>query len=74
MGFGPTCPCGQLDFERLKGKKRTGHPRSFKAFEYGQKSLYHAGLQAIKAEATRYTGNIRKEALLPRIIVETIEN
>jgi hypothetical protein len=74
VGFEPARPCGLPDFERPKGKKRRGFCRSFKAFEYCQKSLYHAGLQAIKAEAARYTGNIRKEALLPRIRVETIEN
>ena len=62
------------DFERPKGKKRRGFSRSFKVFEYAEKSLYHAGLTAIKAEAARYTSNIRKEALLLRIRVETIEN
>ena len=67
-------PCGQLYFERPVGKERSGRSRSFEAFEYGPKSLYHADLQAIKAEVVRYTGNIRKEELLPRIIVETIEN
>lgn len=74
VGFEPTRRCRLPDFERPVGKKRRGLSRSFKALEYAEKSLYHAGLQAIKAEAARYTGHIRKEALLPRIRVETIEN
>lgn len=74
MGFEPTVRCRTPDFERLKGKKRRGDPRSFKAFEYAHKSLYYAGLQATKAEAARYFGIVRKEVLLPPVRVKTIEN
>ena len=74
VGLEPTRRCGLADFERPVGKKRRGLPRSFKAFEYGQKSLYHAGLQAIKSEVARCFGIGRKEALLPHVRAKTIEN
>jgi len=74
VGFEPARPCGLPGFERLKGKKRRGLLWSFKAFEYAHKSLYHAGLQATKAEAVRCFGIVRKEALLPHVRAKTIEN
>lgn len=61
-------------FERPVGKERRGLSRSFKAFEYAEKSLYHAGFQAIKSEVARCFGIGRKEALLPHVRAKTIEN
>ena len=74
MGFEPTVRCRTPDFERPNGKVRRGRSWSLKVFEYAEESLYHAGLKAMKAGAARCSGIARKEALLPRVRVETIEN
>lgn len=72
-GFEPACDCSQTDFERPVGKESRGRSRSYKAFEYGPKSLHHAGLEAMKAGAARCSGIVRKEALLPQIREKMIE-
>lgn len=65
VGFEPARPCGLPDFERPEGKKSRGRSRSFKAFEYAEKSMCNAGLGAIKTEAARCFGIVREEVLLP---------